>query len=160
MEADQSRSGEMSRSNVSESRLMRPLFPAASLTSCRRGLSCAARMMAGRASKERNGRSMVTVAKSKEIRGHGLAERSRSRSGGGLANNHHVSCSPPTSIPLSFLLFCPCRLALSHVIFRQHRHHVLSHTPTPGIHHRRASGRVGFHMVNTDVRYKHPMNLF
>ena len=78
--------------------------------------------------------------------------------GGGLASYHHVSRPPPTIIPLSFLLFRPCRLALSHAIFRQHRHHVLSHSPTPGIHHRRASGRLGFHMVNTDVRYKYPLN--
>ncbi len=72
----------------------------------------------------------------------------------------HVPCSSPTLIPLSFLLLCPCRLALSHAIFRQRRHHILPHSPTQGIHHRRASGRLGFYMVNTDVRYKHPRARF
>jgi hypothetical protein len=117
--------------------------------------------MAGSASKERNGRKMsMVVAKDKVIRGHKARARIWRDRGGGLVNYHHVPRSPPTVVPLSFLLFCPCRPALSHAIFRQHRHHILPHSPTQGIHHRRASGGVGFHMVNTDVRYKTPSNSF
>jgi len=80
-----------------------------------------------------------------------LAGRHRRGRGGGLVNYHHVSCSPPPVVPLPFLLFRPCRPTLSHAIFRQHRHHVLPHAPTQGIYHQRASGGLGFHMVNTDV---------
>ena len=112
--------------------------------------------MAGRASKERNGRKMcMVVGKDKAIRGHTDAV-----TGGGLVNYHHVPRSPPTAIPLSFVLLCSCRPTLSHAIFRQHRNHVLPHSPTQGIHYRRASGSLGFHMVNTDVRYKILSNSF
>jgi hypothetical protein len=117
--------------------------------------------MAGSASKERNGRKMsMVVAKNKAIRGHKARANLAGIAGGGLVNYHHVPRSPPTVVPLSFLLLRPCRPALSHAIFRQHRYHILPHSPTQGIHHRRASGGLGFHMVNTDVRYKTPSNSF
>src|SRR5712671_3076385 len=66
MEADQSRLDEVSKSNVLVSRLMIPLFAEASLTSRSCGLSCAARAMAGRVSKERSGRRTSMVGKDKE----------------------------------------------------------------------------------------------
>ena len=80
--------------------------------------------------------------------------------GRGLASYSHVPCSPSSFIPLFFLLLRSCRPALSHAILRQRRHHILPHSPTQRIHHRRTSGRLGFHMVNTDVRYKHPWARF
>lgn len=68
--------------------------------------------MTGRASKERNGRSMV--AKSKEIRGHGLAERSRSRSG--RWSRQQPSCLTLSSyvyssLLLTFLSMSPCTIS-------------------------------------------------